>query len=269
MNIIRPFAILNLISAFSVFLWILFDPFMGEHFRLKEKLLLIQNIRGDEVLISKVPQQSDKLRRNQVRFASLSASVRVAIDDTAHLIEWKMGASALSKLGQGFKKTFFETPFILLAWIVLSTLIPIGCLKENPLLIRLSWLPPLTLLAYAYAVWLTATPAISPYPAESELISNHLKRPLGHTLEEQATDLKIGWELYLIEKWAHESPVQERYNEQIETGEFAFNLHLLGQKQTNESASLLLLLLGMGEGIGLFMCSYRRVRQSRDPRTAF
>lgn len=263
--LLRVIAISQLISCFSVFLFLLFDPFMGEHFRLKEELLLIQNIRGDEVLIAKVsPAQADKLKRNQVRFSQLSPSSRVSIDDKAHLIEWKMGASTLSKLGQGFKKVFFETPVILLLWIFLSALFGIASLKENENLIRFSWLAPFALFAYGYALWLTALPANSPYPTESELISNHLKRPLGLTLEEQASDLKKGWELYLIEKWAKASPSSNTltYRDQLEEGEFAFNFHLLGVKESDpkESGSLLLLLLGIGQGLTLYVLSKRQIR---------
>ena len=264
--LLRVIAISQLISAFSVFLWILFDPFMGEHYRLKEELLLIQNIRGDEALMAKVPlSEAEKLKRNQSRFSQLSPSARVSIDDKAHLLEWKMSASTLSKLGRGFKRAFFETPFILLLWIVLSTLFAIGCLKENDLLTRYCWITPLLLFAYGYGIWLTATPLVSPYPSESEIISNHLKRPLGLTLEEQAIDLKKGWEIYLIEKWAKDLPNEKQYSLQVEQGEFAFNLYLLDLKKNEqkENGSLLLLFLGLSQGLALYILSRQRSRLMR------
>lgn len=262
---LRVIAILQLISCFSVFIWILFDPFMGEHFRLKEELLLIQNIRGDEALIAKVSgDQGEILKRNQARFNALSPSARISIDDKAHLIEWKMGASTLSKLGQGFKRVFFETPVVLLLWIFLSTLFAIAILKEKESITSYSWAAPLMLAAYGYGVWLTATPVISPYPTEAEIVSNHLKRPLGLSLESQAKDLKIGWEIYLIEKWTNSSPSKEPqiYRSQIEAGEHAFNLHLLSRKENapKESSSILLIAIGFMQGIALYAISRRQIR---------
>lgn len=264
---LRITAILQLIASFSVFLFLLFDPFMGEHFRLKEELLLIQNIRGDEALIEKAPLHQEKLRRNKARFSQLSPSARVAIDDRAHLLEWKMSASTLSKLGLGFKRVFFETPLILLIWIVLSTLFAIGCLKENVFLMRASWIAPFALLGYGYGIWQTAMPVKSPYPNESELISNHLKQPLRSSLEEQAADLKKAWELYLIEKWGNATPSTDPlvYKSQLENGEFAFNVHLFDFKKNEpkENGSVFLLAMGIGQGMILFLLASKHTRLTR------
>lgn len=235
----RIACILQIILSLSVFLWLLFDPFMGEHFRLKEELILIQNLRGDETLKAQLsPSAQAKLSRNQLRFHRLALSQQDQIHEKAKLLEWKLNKPALSKFFHGISSFLFRTPLITLLWIILSLALPIAALKKKPWAFPCSFLLPFLAIAYAYGIYHTATPYSSPYPPEQEVLT-FLNKPLSPSLAGQMEDLKKGWELYLIEKWAKEKPSQDLYQTQVENGEYAFNLVLLDHLKKEPQGSLL------------------------------
>lgn len=240
----RVASILQLILGLSVLLWLLFDPFMGEHFRLKEELILIQNLRGDETLKVSLSQDAqEKLSRNHRRFLSLPTTRQRELDEKAHLIEWHMATPFISKALKGVSSFLFRTPFITLLWIALSVFLPIACLKKVSWAPKATLLLPLLVLAYAYALYATAKPYKSPFPSEAEIVS-FLDAPLGNSVDEQMEGLKKGWQLYLIHMWAKETPSQdtEIFKSQVESGEYAFNLSLAERKGEDCPPSILTIL---------------------------
>lgn len=257
----RIACILQLILSLSVFLWLLFDPFMGEHFRLKEELILIQNLRGDETLKAQLlPAAQNKLARNQTRFQTLPLTEQEQIHHKAHLLEWKMNTPAISKFIHGISSFLFRTPVITLLWIILSILLSIACLKKKGWAFRATFLLPILSLAYAYAIYHSARPYSSPYPSEREVLQ-YLEKPLGSTLSEQRENLKKGWELYLIHEWAHEEPTVENYQDQVEKGEYAFNLVLLDRLKEEPPMNIFLILGYIGWNMAFAIVLNRNLKR--------
>lgn len=238
----RIASILLLIAALSAFLWLLFDPFMGEHFRLKDEKVLIQNLRGDETLAKGDPLLEAKLRSNRLLFLNLPEQKQLKIQDKELLLDERIGRSSYKKLIGGILSFLFETPFVLLLWLASALIIPFFTLKGRQWTHNASILPLLFMCVYLSGTIYTSKPLVSIYPSEKEIIDHHLKRPLGTTLEEQAKDLKEGWELYLIENWAKEIPTKENYDRQVEKGAFLFNYALFEMpKQQNNSLAFAIL----------------------------
>ena len=64
------------------------------------------------------------------------------------------------------------------------------------------------------------------FPSEARLINDYIKEPLSPNIMEQEKQLRKGWELYLVDQWAHENPSEDAQirRQQAENGEYAFTV---------------------------------------------
>ncbi len=69
------------------------------------------------------------------------------------------------------------------------------------------------------------------FPSERVLLADYLHEPLSGNLSSQQQQLIKGWQLYLIKEYTHATPSNDliQYQEQVEEGEFAFNLRRVEQ----------------------------------------
>lgn len=226
----RVFAILQLCMALSVFLWLLFDPFMGEHFRLKSHLLLVHNLIGEEGLIKKVEgkgmkEGAERLKRNRERFLELNeAQQQTLLQGEKELIQ-KVETGFQAKFVRGFYAFFVKTPFFTLAWIFFSIVISILALKKVEGAKEAAFLLPLIAVLYAYDNMKTPdwqNPEEKLFPTEEFLVDNYLKRPLSRSIDEQEKELRQAWGLYLVDRWSREAPSAdpETYKQQQERGDW-------------------------------------------------
>lgn len=209
----RIMAILQLCLAFTVLLWNLSQPFMGDHFAIKSKMLLHEYVLGKEA------------------FSTLPIDKQQAVINSYIHLEKQLGTSFWEKLKKSFTRTAFEIPPFERGWLLLSFIIPILLLKKVDGAVKAVWLLPILTSFYCADNWKTgAMPSLTEeeklFPTENHLVVNYLHEPLSKNIFKQQEQLKNAWEKYLIDIWAKENPsVQaEEFARQLEKGDFAFNL---------------------------------------------
>lgn len=276
----KMLVITQLCLAFSLALWVLFDPFMGEHFRIRGDLLLIENIQGNESLISRVdPSYKERLLSHQSLFNSLEETGKNQILlDQQQLLSY-IEAPFLDKLARGFYHLLVKTPFFEIAWIFFSIVISILCLKEKEGAKAALFLLPLTVVLYGIDLKDRPLDKISRlYPTEQEISELYLKQPLSSDLQKQKAELLHGFDLFLITKYAQEVPESDylAFNKQKDKGEFFFNLAQLKERQqlnyshgaTSEHSALLLLYMIWNLGLAAYLNKTGDSTEQRDlPKT--
>lgn len=219
----RLLAIIQLCLAFSLILWYATQPFMGEYFQVKSRMLLYEYVLGT----SNQPSQKDKLVRNSERFNLLSdAEKKELINDYEQLSHYSMRSTSV-KILDGIKTLILYIPPFELAWIVSATLLSILILLKYEGAKQAAWLLPLITLVYAINnQWLGHLPQPTPdeelIPSEQEIIRDYIKEPFPTTIQEQQNALQEGWNNYLVDKWS--SKMNLKKEELIEEGEFNFTL---------------------------------------------
>jgi hypothetical protein len=216
-------AILQLCLAFTVLFWNMSQPFLEELFAVKSRLGIYQHVMGK------------KSSEHELRFAALPTRTQDEIHKQYHQIQTELDKSFLSKLAKSVKILFWGIPPYEQAWLSLSILIPIFLLKKVEGAKHIVWLLPLLTVAYSIDNRWYGIPhnrAIADfYPKEEVLVNDYIREPLDTNLFKQHEQLKRGWELYLVDKWAHEDPKQDSglFAEQVSRGGFNFHLTLLKQ----------------------------------------
>ena len=227
----RICAIIQLCLAFSVLLWNASEPFVGEIFTLKSRLLFYQDVMGipakDNISIEKV----ERLNRNADRFKSLPNQTKNQLVDNYQVIQKQLQRSFLDKITSVISLFAHRISPYELAWIFFSIVISILLLKRIEGAAQAVWLLPL--LAAAYAVdsrWYGTSDQLSLesrlFPSEKELIENYIKEQLSHDVFVQQEQLLNGWKRYLIVKWGHQHPSEDHmiFEKQTEDAEFNFTL---------------------------------------------
>lgn len=265
--------ILQLCFTFSLFLWLFADPFMGDHFRIRHDLLLIENIRGDEVLTYKAtPQERVKLESNRTRYNSLPLDTLANIHTGEEKLLSQIESSFLDKASRGLYYLLVKTPFFILAYIFFGTVISILCLKGWPGATASSLILPLIVILYAIDISSKGPiRSSSHFPTEKEIVENYLPHPLSDNLMEQQKQLLEGFDIYLIRKWAKETPstLPSLFIEQRDKGEFEFNLAILedklrkGFEREEEQEHFLMLLLYFVWNSFFFMVLVKDKNQNR------
>ena len=258
--------ILHLCLAFSLMLWLLFDPFMGEHFRIRSDLLLIENVRGDEALSEKVdPEEKALLVYNRHLWEKLDPKEKQKIQDLEKQLLDQLQAPFWQKLSLAFRNFFFKTSLFALAWIFFSIVICILCLKGKKGAQKAVILLPLIVLLFAIDQASEEQTHAKPlFPTEEEIQHLYLKQPAsidgaryGTTFTEERESLLRGFDLYLIETWAHQTPSTdpEIFKKQKAEGLFAFNLARIQTppQPSSESSALLLLYLLWNTGLAIIL----------------
>ena len=191
---------------------------MGELFSTKAKLLVYQHVMGK------------KVEGHAVRFAQLPQGLREQIIRDYDILQKRLDVGFIEKIGHAVEG-LWQLPLFEKAWIFFAVLIPILLLKHVDGALQLVWILPL--LAFAYAVenrWQGAPKEMTLeeklFPSETTLLQEILGEPLDKSLVKQQLQLERGWQLYLVKEWAKEIPLenQEMFKQQVERGDFAFNL---------------------------------------------
>lgn len=228
----RVCAIIQLCLAFTIVLWNLAQPFAGELFSVKSKLILYQDVMGT------VPQQQElspekraRLERNAERFAGLPENQKEIILTGLQGVQKELQRSFFDKSLQALHILFFEIPPFEQAWLILSFIIPIMLLKRIEGAAQAVWLLPLLAALYAFdnrwhAHVRTPTEDVLLFPTEQVLVEKFLDEPLSASIFEQQKQLQQAWKMYLINIWDKQTPSNDLAdaNLQAERGEFAFNL---------------------------------------------
>lgn len=232
----RVMAIIQLCLAFSLIAWIASQPFMGDLFAIKSKMLLYENVMGSRTLSNTATGKDAeilkaKLKRNSERFSQLPEEQREKILTNYIALEDQTRVSFWDKLEKMFLLLFFDTPPLVQAWLLFSIVIPVLVLLRIDGAVPAVWILPLITLAYGIDNRLNGK---SPgedvesrlFPSEETIVKEYLKEPLSSSILEQKNQLTKGWHVYLVKEWAHEAPSNnpDEFNLQVENGEFAFNI---------------------------------------------
>lgn len=221
----RIFSILQLCLGFGALLWILCYPFMGALYFYKSELLLYEHVMGKEGILGTLSKEkqadlSSKLAHNATLFATLSEEEKSPILVRYDRLQKLIAESFSSKL-----KKWVEVPIFEFAWIILAITLPILLLLKTDGAQKVVWLLPVITACYALDNIANGQQLLSEknfFPDEKTI----LQEPLASSLSAQRQQLEKAWQIYLIEKWAKESPSTDPiiFQEQAERGEFAFNL---------------------------------------------
>jgi hypothetical protein len=227
----RVVVILQLCLAFTLLAWNAGLPFMGELFANKAKMFLYQDVRGIANPEKVDVESIQKLQRNAHRFEKLSLQQREHLAQTYAGLQTPSDSTFLFKLKRSIHLLLVELPPFELAWLVFSVVISIMLLKKVEGATLAVWLLPLVVFAYGVDNRLNGkgsglTEEAKLFPTEETIVADYLKKPLSANVFEQREQLVRGWQLYLVEAWAKQTPSTDPkvFQEQMEAGEFAFNV---------------------------------------------
>lgn len=234
----RLMAIAQLCIAFSLLLWHATQPFMGEYFALRSRMLLYEYAMGTSTFLKSQPGRDAKLEERARRFAHLPEKEMLRSD--YQRIQDYAQRPALRKLEEGFRGLIQNVPPFEQAWIFFSIVISILILLKRDGARQAAWLLPLIVLAYAADNVATGKPAAAQpdaglFPTEELIIQKYLKEPLKSAPQIQKEQLEKGWKQYLIENWSLKSSEDE--TQKLEDAEYHFTiarLHLLHQQPLSE-----------------------------------
>lgn len=259
----RIVCIIQLCLAFSLIFWQASQPFMGDLFRTKSTMLLYEDVMG----INKHQSDLIKLENNKARFNNLPSSLKEKLLNQYLLIEKELHTSFKSKLKEVFSIFFIKMSPYELIWMALSIIIPIMLLKKVEGAKQGVWLIPVITLIFALdnRMYGKFQHQEDLYPTEKVLTEVYLKEDLKGNIYDQQTQLLKGWNLYLINEWLNDVPSNDPivFSEQIEKGEFLFNLNIL-KNRTKEPydyrspISLFLLSLMIGWNFFLAWIIYKK-----------
>lgn len=241
----RICSIIQLCLAFTIILWNLGQPFAGDLFSAKSKLILYQDVMGTNSHQEQLSTEKQvRLQRNAQRFAGLTDAEKSVILKGLVQVQIKLQRSFLDKMKSAMHILFFEIPIFEQAWLILSLLIPIMLLKRVEGAVQAVWLLPLLAGLYAFDNrWHGHIPRptedILLFPTEQVLVEKFLGEPFSANVFEQREQLQGAWRRYLIEVWGGQSPRNQSKDElHAEKGEFAFNLARLQLIAKDNSKSL-------------------------------
>ena len=213
----RVAAILQLCLAFTIVLWYASQPFLGDLFAIRSKMVVY-----DYVMI-----------QHRTQFNQLPLSQQDRITEEYAALHHQLQTPFLEKLKHTFTDLLGIPPFEL-AWLCLSIVVPIMLLKRLEGAVQAVWLLPLLAAAYAVDNRLHAIP-LSPsaeeklFPSEATLVAHYLQEPFSKNIFEQREQLKKSWETYLIDQWSGEIHT-------LEQGEFAFHVARLEAMKTEKAS---------------------------------
>ncbi len=223
----RLVAIGHLCLAFSLMLWYLFQPFMGEYFMLRSRMLLYEYAMGTSEMLKARPGQEAKLERQALRFKQLPEKQREMLQQDYRILQNYAQRPVLQKIEEGVRFLIQKIPPFEQAWIFFSITIAILILLKIEGAKQAAWLLPLITLAYALDNQWTGKFPQSPsdyslFPTEETLIRDYLTEPFATTPLAQKQQLEKGWQRYLIDHWSYPIPSSEEHRG--EEAEFNFTI---------------------------------------------
>lgn len=229
----RILSIVQLCLAFSLILWQASQPFMGDLFRIKSQLLLYKHTMGIDNSQGMDLVSREKFERNAHRFIKLPKTLKDKILSKFGRLQDLLQTTFANKLKSVWQIFAFKLSSYELLWIILSILISILLLKRIEGAQHAVWLLPALAFLFLVDNQVNGKEDIpwDFYPSESEIVQFYLKEPLQSGISQQREQLKKGWELYLVKNWSHQEPStdSQKYERQVEEGEFAFNVERLAK----------------------------------------
>jgi hypothetical protein len=225
----RLMAILQLCLAFSLILWSLSQPFMGEYFTIRSRLLLYDYVMGSSDILKNREGQEVKLEHNREWFEQLDPQIKDPLMKHYQEIQTYGQRPTWFKIGQGFEYLLREVPLFEQGWLFLSIVVSVLILLKIEGAKEAAWLLPLLVLAYGINNQLYDSLPSLPvdtylFPTEKEVISHYLDKPLANTVTEQKEQLEKGWQAYLLKNWLPFFAKNMSDSLQIEASEFTFTL---------------------------------------------
>ncbi len=224
----RLVAIIQLCLAFSLMIWYMTQPFMGEYFNLRSRMLLYEYVMGtSDALKTQVAQETQK-----GRFEKLSEDERLFVLQDYQSLQKYAARPFIQKIEDGMRVLLLKIPAFEQAWIFFAVVIAILLLLKIEGAQQAAWLLPLLALAYAYDNYLTGNLPQTPsdqllFPSEQVIVQEYLTEPLSSHLLEQKKQLEKGWHRYLLKNW---STKQEQVLEEAEFNFTVARLQLLHQE---------------------------------------
>lgn len=206
----RLLAILQLCVVFSAILWIIAQPFMGDYFAIKKRMLLYESVMGIPSL-SKESRSIEALKKQQNWFNELPTNEKLQVTKAYQTLDHFLARSAAIKMIDGLQFFFKDISLLLLGWLVFSVIIPILVLKKVEGAKQVVWILPILAIAYtANNIYYGVTPTISPdnplFPTEKILIEKGFMNEISNlSLIEQKKQLEEAWNAYLIKTWNPDS----------------------------------------------------------------
>ncbi len=240
----RILAIIQLCLAFTAIGWNMVTPYIDNYMTQTSYALLYQNVAGVETPSKNLSATAQgRLQRNAARFAQLPLSERAKLSAYYTILQKKIEPSFWAKTTNAFYTFAVKTPPFELAWIFFSIALALMLLLRIEGAAQALWILPLIVAAYIVDNGLQpkATTAASAtlFPSEAHIVQQYLKKPLDKSIQKQQEELTLGWQLYLIDVWSKEVPSSDPliYAEQVENGEFFFNLARLKHEALENTAS--------------------------------
>lgn len=219
----RIAAILHLCLAFTLFLWITSQPFMGDLFSIKSEMLLYESLFDQSQLMEKLPPSQQK-----------------NIESEYEALKSKLRTPFLEKFKTMLLLLFVHTPALKLTWLFFSFVIALMLLMRIEGAAIACWILPIITLSYAIdnQMYMNSEPSDLDrgiFPSEKYIVLHYLEEPLSSDIYKQQAELTKGWQHYLVKEWAKENPADDRavFMHQIAKGEFAFNLARLQVRKGN------------------------------------
>lgn len=217
-TLVRLLAIIQLCFAFCLLLWHMAQPFMGEYFILRSRMLLYEYAMGTSEILKGREGQDGMLARQADRFNQLPAVEKERLERDYKDIRTFAKRPVSHKIEDGIQSLLRDTPPFELAWIFFSIAIAILILLKKEGAMQGAWLLPLIALCFAVDNQLTGKLALPPpdahlFPKEQAIIEKYVQEPLAASPLGQKEQLERGWNLYLIDNWSPAS---------LEEAQFAF-----------------------------------------------
>lgn len=195
--------IIHLCIAFTLLSWLLLRPTLLQHAMQKADLSLYSKIVADEELFRTLPEaDQEKIRADYANCLTKKTKPPLPLHRSPLTLGWAalsvvIGVCLLLRI-TGSQIMAFSLPVIVLCFSYFSLFSPPAAFEDGF------------------------------FPGEEEVLS-YLESP--PTLKERKEALKLGWELYLIDKWAGEVPHSDPQIRatQFERGAFAFHVRRLLQ----------------------------------------
>jgi hypothetical protein len=220
----RLMAIAQLCFAFSLLLWYMLQPFMGEYFALRSRMLLYEYAMGTSEILKSRSDQEGKQEIRAEFFKQLPENEQRILKEGYHRLQNYAKRSALRKFETGVRSFFIDIPPFELAWIFFSITISILILLKSEGAKQAAWLLPLIVAAYTADNQLngnsyTKNPDYQLFPSEEVIFKNYVHEPVALMPQEQKEQLEKGWRRYLIKDWS-----KDQQENQFEAGEFNFTI---------------------------------------------
>ena len=223
----RFLVIIQLCLAFSLILWYVFQPFMGEYFSLRSRLLLYEYVLGNSEIFKNQIDKENKVKRNAQRYQKLKPNQKETIQKDYQTLQNYAQRPMLTKIQDGVNLLFRYIPPFQLAWLFFGVVIGIMLLLHKPAAKQAAWLLPLIALVYLVDNRINGhSPAIPAdnilFPKENQLIEKYM--PTANKKNISRNELQEGWNKYLLAYWNIGDSEAKQEDTALEEAEFNFTL---------------------------------------------